>query len=130
MTRARILVVDDVDLFRTGLSAALGAAGFEICGEAADAEGAVSAAESFLPDVVVLVDIDPELSVRRIQARGGGGQDLFENIENLHRVRRVFNSINEPHILKLDGTRPPTELHAQVLARLQRGPLATVLAER
>ena len=62
MRRARVLVVDDVELFRTGLSAALGAAGFEICGEAASAEGAVSAAESLLPDVVVLDILMPGLS--------------------------------------------------------------------
>lgn len=62
MTRTRVLVVDDVDLFRTGLSAALRAAGYDICGEAASAEGAVSAAESLLPDVVVLDILMPGLS--------------------------------------------------------------------
>ena len=62
MTRTRVLVVDDVDLFRTGLSAALRAAGFDICGQAADAEGAVTAAEELLPDVVVLDILMPGLS--------------------------------------------------------------------
>jgi DNA-binding NarL/FixJ family response regulator len=62
MNRVRVLVVDDVDLFRTGLSAALGAAGFDICGEAGSAEGAVTAAESLLPDVVVLDILMPGLS--------------------------------------------------------------------
>ena len=62
MTRTRVLVVDDVDLFRTGLSAALRAAGFDICGEAASAEGAVTAAEGFLPDIVVLDILMPGLS--------------------------------------------------------------------
>jgi len=62
VTRTRVLVVDDVDLFRTGLSAALRAARFDICGEAASAEGAVSAAESLLPDVVVLDILMPGLS--------------------------------------------------------------------
>ena len=62
MTRTRVLVVDDVDLFRTGLSAALRAAGFAICGEAASAEGAVTASESLLPDIVVLDILMPGLS--------------------------------------------------------------------
>ena len=62
MTAVRVLVVDDVDLFRTGLSAALRAAGFDICGQAADAEGAVTASESLLPDVVVLDILMPGLS--------------------------------------------------------------------
>jgi len=62
VTRTRVLVVDDVDLFRTGLSAALRAAGFAICGEAASAEGAVTASESLLPDIVVLDILMPGLS--------------------------------------------------------------------
>ena len=62
MSQTRVLVVDDVDLFRTGLSAALRGAGFEVCGEARDAEAAVSAAEVLLPDVVVLDILMPGLS--------------------------------------------------------------------
>jgi len=62
VTRTRVLVVDDVDLFRTGLSAALRAAGFAICGEAASAEGAVTASETLLPDIVVLDILMPGLS--------------------------------------------------------------------
>lgn len=58
----RVLVVDDVDLFRKGLRAALTADGFEVCGEARDAEEAVSNAESLLPDVVVLDILMPGLS--------------------------------------------------------------------
>ena len=58
----RVLVVDDVDLFRTGLSAALEGAGFEICGEAANAETAISLAESEQPDLVVLDILMPGIS--------------------------------------------------------------------
>jgi DNA-binding NarL/FixJ family response regulator len=57
-----VLVVDDVDLFRTGLSAALARAGFDVVGEAKDAETAVSAAETFQPDVVVLDILMPGMS--------------------------------------------------------------------
>ena len=58
----RVLVVDDVDLFRTGLSAALEGAGFDVCGEAADAESAVSLAEAEQPDIVVLDILMPGIS--------------------------------------------------------------------
>ncbi|MDX1691135.1 MAG: response regulator transcription factor [Acidimicrobiia bacterium] len=57
-----VLVVDDVDLFRTGLSAALKSEGYEVCGEASDAETAVSEAERLQPDVVVLDILMPGLS--------------------------------------------------------------------
>lgn len=58
----RVLVVDDVDLFRTGLSAALNGAGFEVCGEAANADNAVSVAEAEQPDLVVLDILMPGIS--------------------------------------------------------------------
>jgi len=57
-----VLVVDDVDLFRTGLAAALSRAGFAIVGEAKDAESAVSASEELQPDLVVLDILMPGLS--------------------------------------------------------------------
>lgn len=56
-----VLVVDDVALFRTGLSAALSAGGFEVVGEAGDAEEAVSSAERSRPDLVVLDILMPGL---------------------------------------------------------------------
>jgi len=58
----RVLVVDDVDLFRTGLAAALAAAGFEVCGQASDGEYAVSQSEALQPDVVLLDILMPGLS--------------------------------------------------------------------
>lgn len=50
----RLLVVDDVPLFRAGLTAALEGAGYEVVGEAANGEAAVALAESELPDLVLL----------------------------------------------------------------------------
>ncbi|MFV9673353.1 MAG: response regulator [Acidimicrobiia bacterium] len=58
----RLLVVDDVPLFRAGLSSALRDAGFEVVAEAGDAEGAVSAAEEHQPDLVLLDILMPGIS--------------------------------------------------------------------
>ena len=58
----RLLVVDDVPLFRAGLSSALKDAGFEVVAEAGDAEGAVSAAEEHQPDLVLLDILMPGIS--------------------------------------------------------------------
>ena len=52
---ARILVVDDSDLVRRGIRQLLGQhEGWEVCGEAADGQEAVSKARELAPDVVVL----------------------------------------------------------------------------
>lgn len=58
----RLLVVDDVPLFRAGLTSALRDAGFDVVGEAETAEGAVAKAESLQPDLVLLDVLMPGLS--------------------------------------------------------------------
>jgi two-component system NarL family response regulator len=58
----RLLVVDDVSLFRAGLTAALSGAGYDVIGEAADGEGAIALAESEQPDIVLLDILMPGMS--------------------------------------------------------------------
>ena len=58
----RLLVVDDVPLFRAGLSSALRDAGFEVVAEAGGAEAAVTAAEEHQPDLVLLDILMPGIS--------------------------------------------------------------------
>ena len=55
MTRTRILIVDDHEIFRKGLRSLLeSCAQWEICGEASDGLEAVERAKSLVPDVVVM----------------------------------------------------------------------------
>ena len=58
----KLLVVDDVPLFRAGLTSALRDAGYEVVGEANNAEGAVAEAEALQPDLVLLDVLMPGLS--------------------------------------------------------------------
>lgn len=58
----KLLVVDDVPLFRAGLSSALKEAGFDVVGEADSAEGAVAKSEELQPDLVLLDVLMPGLS--------------------------------------------------------------------
>jgi len=58
----RLLVVDDVPLFRAGLTSALRGAGYEVVGEAADGEAAVALAETEQPDIVLLDVLMPGIS--------------------------------------------------------------------
>jgi DNA-binding NarL/FixJ family response regulator len=57
-----LLVVDDVPLFRAGLTSALIGAGYDVIGEAADGEAAVGMAESEQPDIVLLDILMPGMS--------------------------------------------------------------------
>jgi DNA-binding NarL/FixJ family response regulator len=50
----RVLVVDDHDVFRSGLSRLLAEQGFEVVGHAADGEEALDLAARLVPDVIVM----------------------------------------------------------------------------
>lgn len=58
----RLIVVDDVPLFRAGLTAALEGAGYDVVGEAANGETAVAVAEVEQPDMVLLDLLMPGMS--------------------------------------------------------------------
>ena len=73
-----VVVVDDAELFRTGLAAALARAGFSVAGEARDAETAVTLCDRLQPDIVVLDILMPGLSgldvVEKIRASSPGSK--------------------------------------------------------
>jgi two-component system NarL family response regulator len=77
----RLLVVDDVPLFRAGLASALRDAGFEVVAEAGGAEAAVSAAEEHQPDLVLLDILMPGVSglevVEKISAVAPGASVIL-----------------------------------------------------
>jgi dTMP kinase len=77
------------------------------------------------PDLVLLVDVDPKQSLERIHARGEG-QDLFENLEALTKVRAIFRSLVEPHVALIDGARAPEVVFEDVKARILAGPLKSL----
>jgi two-component system NarL family response regulator len=77
----RLLIVDDIPLFRAGLASALTDAGFDVVGEAGHAEGAVGQAEHLQPDLVLLDVLMPGLSgldvVEKISAVSPGAKVIL-----------------------------------------------------
>jgi two-component system NarL family response regulator len=55
----RVLIVDDAPVFRTVIGSALSAAGFEVVGEATNAQDAVQRAKELQPDIVLLDIVMP-----------------------------------------------------------------------
>ncbi len=66
----RLLIVDDLPLFRVGIGSALAAANFEVVGEATSAIDAVEKSKELQPDIVLLDILMP----------GGSGLEVVDDI--------------------------------------------------
>lgn len=81
-----------------------------------------------VPDLVVLVDVDPKAALERIASRGQG-TDLFETLAALTKVRELFLSLVDAHVALIDGARAPEVVFGDVLLRVLSGPLAGFVGE-
>ncbi|MCD6339556.1 MAG: dTMP kinase [Verrucomicrobia bacterium] len=79
------------------------------------------------PDLLALLDLSPEESLRRIGARGG--RSAFESIEQLRRAREIYLAIRKPYLLRLDASLPAETLRDAILFELSRKALARWAAD-
>ncbi len=87
-------------------------------GDSADTDWLRSLCEPFIqrPDLVILLDIDPESSMSRVDARGEAGSK-FENIAFLEQVREAYLELADDYGYEvIDATRPMDEVCADVMA--------------
>lgn len=76
-----------------------------------------------VPDLTLLIEIDPEVAARR-RARAGRSEELFDQIETQRRVAAGYRAVAEElagveRIERVDGDRPEEEVAREVL-RLAR----------
>jgi dTMP kinase len=74
-----------------------------------------------VPDTVFLLDIDPSLSIYRIQQRGDT-PNVFERLPDLERAREIFLSLKDKRIIKIDGSNSIAAIHEKVLEEFIEGP--------
>ena len=82
-----------------------------------DPQAIVDANEQFapIPDLVLLLDLDPASGHARIDRRGTALDD-FEGATYLSEVRRIFLTLDRPFIHRLDATRTSDEVFAAARA--------------
>ncbi len=68
------------------------------------------------PDLLVVLDIDPQIGLQRIKTRSDRA-DYFKKNKTLHKARGIFLRIEKPYLLKLDATKKPEELRDLILAK-------------
>ncbi|MEZ0065405.1 DNA-binding NarL/FixJ family response regulator [Streptacidiphilus sp. MAP12-20] len=87
-SQARVVLVDDHRMFRTGVRAEIGQTertNVDVVGEAADVEQAVSVVSSTLPDVVLL----------DVHLPGGGGVEVLRRCASLEGVKFLALSVSD-----------------------------------
>lgn len=77
-----------------------------------------------LPDLTLLIDLDPQTCLQRILARGEP-RDRFEALDRLRAVQEVYESVvvlarsQGQALVRIDGQGSVDEVHARVLAAVQ-----------
>jgi len=71
------------------------------------------------PDLVVLLVMNPEESVRRIEQLRGERLNDFEQIEQLRKVADLFATFSDDCILRVDAARPIDRVQAEIRRGVQ-----------
>jgi len=85
-----------------------------------DPTAIIAANEAFapVPDLVLLLDLDPVAGHVRISARGGAPDD-FEGAVYLRKVREIFLSLDRAFIRRVDGAGAPDVVEREAISLLQ-----------
>ena len=87
----------------------------------ADPEIKLSRNEAFAPqpDLLVILDVSPQSGLERIRKRGDE-PNKFETLDSLERARAIFNQIDRPYKISLNGEDLPDTISSSIMDAFQR----------
>ncbi len=71
-------------------------------------------AEFPVPDLVVLLEIEPSVGLARVHARGNAVETRFEHSEFLEAVAEIFQRLDRPYIARIGASGTPDEVQRAV----------------
>src|SRR5215468_6778681 len=89
--------------------------------QGADPEVILSRNEAFAPqpDLLVILDVSPQTGLQRIRERGDE-PNKFETLDSLERARAIFNQINRPYKVALNGEDLIETIGSSIMSAFQR----------
>ncbi len=81
----------------------------------ADAILAESEAEFPVPDLAILLEIEPALALERVGARGGTPEPAFEQCEFLERVAANYGALDRGYVARIDARGSEEVVHTAVV---------------
>ena len=79
-----------------------------------------SEAEFPLPDLALLLELDPAAGLARVGRRGAVREPAFEEAAYLERVVAIFRWIDRPWLARIDASADPEVVHGRVLEAVER----------
>jgi dTMP kinase len=107
----RIVLTDRYYLSTVAYQGARGLDYEEILGDSED--------EFPIPDLVLLLEIDPKIAFERIHARGSEIEGVFEQCEFLSRVASVFDALDCTYLERLPGVGEPDQIEVIIAERVR-----------
>jgi dTMP kinase len=78
-----------------------------------------SEAEFPLPDLVLLLELDPEIAFERVHARGSEIEGVFEQRAFLSLVASVFDALDCTYLERVPGNGEPDQIEAIIAERVR-----------
>jgi len=107
----RIVLTDRYYLSTVAYQGARGLDYEEILGDSEDAFP--------IPDLVLLIEIDPQIAFERVHARGSEIEGVFEQREFLSRVASVFDALSCTYLERVPGDGEPSQIEAIIAERVR-----------
>jgi dTMP kinase len=73
-----------------------------------------------VPDLALILEIEPALGIHRIQAHRHESPNTFEEESNLQKVADIFSSLREEYIRRIDASQNVEEVHQQVMQEVEK----------
>jgi len=73
-----------------------------------------------IPDLALILEIEPAVGIHRIQKHRQELPNTFEEESNLHRVATIFSNLREEYISRIDASRTVDEVHQQIMLEVKR----------
>ncbi len=80
---------------------------------------AESEAEFPLPDLVLLLEMEPAAGLERVRERGAAVEGVFERADYLEQVAAIFAAVDRPYVERVPATGSIAEVHARIVARIR-----------
>lgn len=77
-------------------------------------------AEFPLPDLAIVLDVDPAAGLARVAARGGVAEPAFEEEAYLGRVAAILRALERAYLVRIDGSEAPDAVARRVAAVVTR----------